>query len=135
MKPIKFVTATLGILFVISVFLPFFKVLDQSISLWQARAVGHSAPTMIVLISSLIVLGLSALAINGRMTRLLAAGIMVASFVALGTAFIQFADDHKGAIPALMQLGGIGARVLVFGGLLSFVVSLIALIKPEPATR
>lgn len=125
MKQIKFVTLALGALFVIAVFLPFVKVEGMSISLWAAKAF-KAGPTYIALLGGLAVLGLSALAVKGRLSRGIAAGLAVASLVVTAIAFLQFEAEAP-----LMKVGGIGAKILVFGGLASFIASIVAIVKPE----
>lgn len=127
MKQIKFVTLVLGALFVISVFLPFVKVMGASFSLWAAKSAAP-APAYISLLGGLAVLGLSALAVKGRLTRGIAAGLAVASLIVAVIAFLQFKPEMP-----LMKVGGIGAKILVFGGLASFIASIVALVKPERA--
>ncbi|HLL23026.1 MAG TPA: hypothetical protein VK427_12890 [Kofleriaceae bacterium] len=127
MKQVKFVTLALGALFLISVFLPFVNIEGMTISLWAAK-VFKSAPTYIVLVGALAVIGLSVLAIKGRLTRGIAIGIAIASLVVTLIAFIQFDSSAP-----LMKVGGIGAKILVFGGVVSFIASIAAAIKPERA--
>jgi hypothetical protein len=127
MKQIKFVTLGLGALFLIAVFLPFVNIEGMKISLWAAKAF-KAGPTYIALLGAVAVLGLSALAVKGRLSRGIAAGLAVASLVVMAIAFIQFEAEAP-----LMKVGGIGAKILVFGGLASFVASVVAIIKPERA--
>jgi hypothetical protein len=127
MKQIKFVTLGLGALFLIAVFLPFVNIEGMKISLWTAKAF-KAGPTYIALIGAVAVLGLSALAVKGRLSRGIAAGLAVASLVVTAIAFIQFEAEAP-----LMKVGGIGAKILVFGGLVSFIASIVALVKPEKA--
>ncbi|CAN5721516.1 hypothetical protein BH11MYX1_BH11MYX1_01040 [soil metagenome] len=133
MKTPKLVTAALGLLFVIAIFLPFVSLGDAgSVSLWGARQF-KSGPTYIILIASLVVLGLSILAVRGRLGRGLAAGIAFASFVVAFIAFVQF-NSHKGMggnASMLMDLGGIGAKLLVFGGCVAMFAAIAGLVKPE----
>jgi quinol-cytochrome oxidoreductase complex cytochrome b subunit len=127
MKQIKFVTLGLGALFLIAVFLPFVNVEGMKMSLWAAKAF-KAGPTYIALLGAVAVLGLSALAVKGRLSRGIAAGIAVASLIVAVIALIQF----EASMP-LMKVGGIGAKILVFGGVASFLAGLVALIKPEKA--
>lgn len=133
MKSVKMVTAALGLAFVISVFLPFVSVEGMSMSLWQAKAF-KSAPTYMILVGGLIVLGLSALAIRGRLGRGLAAGITFGSLIVALISVVQF-NGHHGMgsnFSLLMDQGAIGAKILVFGGMLALVAGIAALVKPEP---
>ena len=136
MKTPKLITAALGLLFILAIFLPFVSLGDAgSVSLWGARQFA-SRPTYVILVASLIVLGLSVLAVRSRLGRILAAGITVASLVVAATAFFQF-DSHKGIVgtaPKFMDLGGIGAKLLVFGGFVAMFAGIAGLVKPERRT-
>lgn len=127
MKQIKFLTLGLGALFLIAVFLPFVDVEGLKLSLWAAKAI-KGGPTYIALIGAIAVLGLSALAVKGRLSRGLAAGTAIACLVVAVIAFLQFEANAP-----LMKVGGIGAKIMVFGGLLGFIASLVAVFKPERA--
>ena len=136
MKPPKLITAVLGLVFVLAIFLPFVSLGDAgSVSLWAARQF-KSGPTYVILVASLLVLGLSVLAVRARLGRGLAAGITFASLIVAAIAFFQF-NSHKGMggnASMLMDLGGIGAKLLVFGGFVAMLAGIAGLVKPEPRT-
>ena len=127
MKQIKFVTLGLGALFLIAVFLPFVDIEGLKISLWAAKAI-KAGPTYIALLGAVAVIGLSALAIKGRLSRGLAIGTAISCLIVAVIAFLQFEANAP-----LMKVGGIGAKIMVFGGLVGFVASLVAVFKPERA--
>jgi hypothetical protein len=135
MKPIKFVTAGLGLLFLVAVFLPFVSAGGISLSLWSVREL-KAGPTYVILVASVVVLGLSALAIGGRLGRVVAGGITLASLVVAFIALFQF-NGHHGMgsnISLLMDQGAYGAKILVFGGTLALIAGIAGLVKPEPKT-
>jgi hypothetical protein len=127
MKQIKFLTLGLGALFLIAVFLPFVDVEGLKLSLWAAKAI-KGGPTYIALIGAVAVLGLSALAVKGRLTRGIAIGTAIGCLIVAVIAFLQFEANAP-----LMKVGGIGAKIMVFGGLVGFLASLVAVFKPERA--
>lgn len=125
MKQVKFLTLGLGALFLISVFLPFVNFEGLKMSLWAAKAI-KGGPTYIALFGALATLGLSALAVKGRLTRGLAIGTAISCLVVAVIAFLQFEPTAP-----LMKVGGIGAKIMVFGGLVGFIASIVAVVKPE----
>jgi quinol-cytochrome oxidoreductase complex cytochrome b subunit len=127
MKQIKFVTLGLGALFLIAVFLPFVDIEGLKMSLWATKAI-KAGPTYIALIGAVAVLGLSLLAVKGRLTRGIAIGTAIGCLIVAVIAFLQFEPTAP-----LMKVGGIGAKIMVFGGLVGFIASLVAVFKPERA--
>ena len=127
MKQVKFLTLGLGALFLIAVFLPFVDIEGLKMSLWATKAI-KGGPTYIALIGAVAVLGLSALAVKGRLSRGLAIGTAISCLIVAVIAFLQFEPSMP-----LMKVGGIGAKIMVFGGLVGFIASLVAVFKPERA--
>ena len=126
MKPIKFVVLGLGLLCAIAVFLPFMAGEGVSPSLWSLKAF-KAGPTYIALLGSL---GLAAIAgagvARGKFTRGLAAGGLVLGAIVAAITIVQFSPEAPFA-----KVSGLGAKILLIGGALAAVASLIALIKPD----
>jgi hypothetical protein len=128
MKPIKFVLLVVGIVCAIAVFLPFVTMGSESISLWTLKAV-KAGPTYIILLGSLGLAGLAGLGVaKGRFGRGMAAGALVLGLVVALITLVQFSAEAP-----LGKFGGIGAKVLLGGGALAALASLVALIKPDRA--
>jgi hypothetical protein len=126
MKSIRIVLAVLGALFVVAVFLPFLRLGDMSLSLWKLREI-KGGPTWIVLMSAMGILACVGTAMRrGALTRGLAIGATVASTLVALIPYRQF-----GSQAPLFEVGGIGAKILVLGGLLSLVAGIVAIARPE----
>ena len=129
MKNTKIVIAALGLLCLVAVFLPFVTIGPFSASLWAAKSMGKPAPTYIALLGSLAMLGLAGLGVSkGALSRGLAIGAAIAGLVVAVIAILQFSAEAP-----FMKVGGIGAKILVFGGLAGFVAGIVGTVKPERA--
>lgn len=126
MKPIKFVVLALGLLCAIAVFLPFLSMGGESVSLWSLKAL-KAGPTYIALLGSL---GLAAIAgagvAKGKFTRGLAAGGLVLGGLVAAITILQFSPEAP-----FGKFSGLGAKILLIGGALAAVASLVAVIKPD----
>ena len=126
MKPIKFILLALGAICLIAVFLPFIDVGPIKFSFWELRK-AKAAPTLIALLASL---GLIALATTGVMAKSFgrgrAAGAAVLGLVIAIITIIQFEAEMP-----FGKVAGMGAKLLVMGGLAGFAASVVALIKPD----
>jgi len=128
MKPIKFVLLALGALCAISIFLPFVEVGPIKASFWELRE-AKAAPTFIALLGSLGLAAVAALGVvKGRFTRGMAAGTAVLGLVIAAITILQFTPEAPFA-----KVAGTGAKVLLAGGLIGFVASIVGLIKPDRA--
>jgi quinol-cytochrome oxidoreductase complex cytochrome b subunit len=129
MKPVKFVLLALGALCAIAVFLPFIDVGPIKASFWELRQ-AKAAPTFIALIGSLALAGLATLGVvKGRFTRGMAAGTAVLGLVIAVITILQFTPEAP-----FGKVAGTGAKILLGGGLIGFVASIVGLIKPDRAT-
>jgi len=132
MKHIKFALLALGILSVLAVFLPYVKIGETSITLWEmgkvASQVGESAmPVYAILLIGLGLAGVTGFAVaRKQMNRALAAGALV-----LCAALLFFTFKMGAPNEGLLKVGSIGVYILVFGGFLGFLASVVAVIKPE----
>ncbi|MBK7075409.1 MAG: hypothetical protein IPH44_24280 [Myxococcales bacterium] len=126
MKPIKFVLLALGAICLIAVFLPFIDVGPIKASFWELRK-AKAAPTFIALLASL---GLIALATTGVMAKSFgrgrAAGAAVLGLVIAIITIVQFEAEMP-----FGKVAGMGAKLLLVGGLAGFAASIVALIKPD----
>ena len=134
MKPIKFVLLVLGALCAIAVFLPFATIgggddgISLSVSLWTLKAV-KPAPTYIALLGSL---GLVALAGMGVAKKSFGRGAAIGGLV-LGAIVAVITILQFSAEAPFGKFSGIGAQILLVGGALAAVASLVGLVKPERA--
>ena len=125
MKPVKFIVLVLGILCAVAVFLPFVTIEGQSISLWTLKA-AKAGPTYIALIGSLGLAGVAGLGVaKGRFGRGMAAGALVLGGIAAIT-ILQFSAEAP-----FGKFSGIGAKVLLGGGLVAAIAGIAALVKPD----
>ncbi len=126
MKPIKFVVLALGLLCAIAVFLPFLVDGELSLSLWSLKAL-KAGPTYIALLGSL---GLAAIAgagvAKGKFTRGLAVGGLVLGAIVAAITILQFSPEAP-----FGKVSGLGAKILLIGGALAAIASLVAVIKPD----
>ena len=126
MKPIKFVVLALGLLCAIGVFLPFVSIEGESLSLWSMKAI-KAGPTYIALLGSL---GLAALAgagvAKGRFSRGLAIGGLVLGGIVAAITILQFSPEAP-----FGKVSGLGAKILLIGGALAAIASLVGVIKPD----
>ncbi len=126
MKQIKFVVLAIGILGVIAVFLPFFDAGGVKASLWELRKL-KSGPTYIALLASLAMAATAGFAVSKqRFGRGLAALTAVAGAVMAMITIAQFEPEAP-----FGKLAGLGAKILLFGGVAGVLASLVALIKPD----
>ncbi|MBE7451175.1 MAG: hypothetical protein HS111_20445 [Kofleriaceae bacterium] len=129
MKPVKFVLLALGALCAIAVFLPFVEVGPIKATFWQLRA-EKAAPTFIALLGSLGLAAVAGLGVaKGAFTRGMAAGTAVLGLVIAAITILQFSPEAPFA-----KVAGTGAKILLVGGLIGFVASIVGLIKPDRAT-
>lgn len=128
MKPIKFVLLALGVLCAIAVFLPFISIEGQGISLWTMKAV-KAGPTYIALLGSLglIALGASGVA-KGSFGRGAAIGGLVLGAIVAVITILQFSAEAP-----FGKFAGLGAQILLVGGALAAIASLVGVVKPERA--
>ena len=121
MKPIKFVLLALGAICLIAVFLPFIDVGPIKASFWELRK-AKAAPTFIALLASL---GLIALATTGVMAKSFgrgrAAGAAVLGLVIAIITIVQFEAEMP-----FGKVAGMGAKLLLVGGLAGFAASIVA---------
>lgn len=128
MKPIKFVLLGLGLLCLIAVFLPFVDVGPIKASFWKLRE-AKAAPTFIALLGSLGLVALGGLGVaKQRFTRGMAGGAAALALIIAVITIIQFEAEMP-----FGKVAGLGAKILLFGGLLGFVASIVGLVKPERA--
>jgi hypothetical protein len=120
MKPIKFILLALGAICLIAVFLPFIDVGPIKFSFWELRK-AKAAPTFIALLASL---GLIVMAKSFGRGR--AAGAAVLGLVIAIITIIQFEAEMP-----FGKVAGMGAKLLLMGGLAGFAASVVALIKPD----
>lgn len=126
MKPVKFVLLALGALSLIAVFLPFVEAGPLKASFWELRE-AKAAPTFIALLGSLALAGVAGLGVaKGRFTRGMAAGTAVLGLVIAAITILQFSPEAPFA-----KVAGTGAKLLLGAGLVGFVASIVALIKPD----
>lgn len=129
MKPVKFVLLALGALCAIAVFLPFVDAGIIKASFWELRE-AKAAPTFIALLGSLALAGLAGLGVaKGRFTRGMAAGTAALGLIIAVITILQFSPEAP-----FGKVAGTGAKILLAGGLLGFVTSIVGLIKPDRAT-
>lgn len=129
MKPVKFVLLALGALCAIAVFLPFVEAGPIKASFWELRE-AKAAPTFIALLGSLALAGLAGLGVaKGRFTRGMAAGTAALGLIIAVITIIQFTPEAP-----FGKVAGTGAKILLGGGLIGFVASIVGLIKPDRAT-
>jgi hypothetical protein len=126
MKPIKFVVLGLGLLCALAVFLPFLTVEGESVSLWSLKAL-KAGPTYVALLGSL---GLAALAgagvAKGRFGRGLAIGGLLLGAIVAAITILQFSPEAP-----FGKFSGIGAKILLIGGAIAAITSLVGVIKPD----
>ncbi|HVK77727.1 MAG TPA: hypothetical protein VM734_30690 [Kofleriaceae bacterium] len=128
MKPVKFVLLALGALCLLAVFLPFVEAGPIKASFWELRQ-AKAAPTFIALIGSLALAGLGGLGVaKQRFTRGMAAGTAVLGLIIAAITILQFSPEAP-----FGKVAGLGAKILLAGGLVGFVASIVALIKPDRA--
>ena len=132
MKNVKFGILGFAVLAVIAVFLPFVSIQGMSLSLWKAgklaAAVGESGAKVYLILGLAVALAaLMGFAVKTRLSRPLAGGALALS---LFISILSLAEMPEGG---LMKVGGIGAHILVFGGFIAFIASIVALVKPERA--
>jgi hypothetical protein len=126
MKPVKFVLLALGALCAIAVFLPFVDAGILKASFWELRE-AKAAPTFIALLGSLALAGIAGLGVaKSRFTRGMAAGTAVLGLVIAAITILQFSPEAPFA-----KVAGTGAKLLLGGGLIAFVASIVGLIKPD----
>jgi hypothetical protein len=127
-KPIKFVLLAIGVLCAIAVFLPFVTAGGESISLWTLKTV-KAGPTYIALLGSLGLIGVAGLGVakGGFGRGAAAAGLVLGAIVAVIT-ILQFSAEAP-----FGKFSGLGAKILLGGGLLAAIASVVALIKPDRA--
>lgn len=132
MKPIKFMLLAIGALCAVAVFLPFATIgggddgVSLSMSLWTLKAV-KPAPTYIALLGSLGLVAIAALGVaKGKFGRGAAAGGLVLGLIVALITLLQFSSTAP-----FGKFAGTGAQILLFGGALAAVASLVGLIKPE----
>lgn len=126
MKPVKFVLLALGALCAIAVFLPFVDVGPIKATFWELRE-AKAAPTFIALLGSLGLAAVAGLGVaKGAFTRGMAAGTAVLGLVISLITILQFEAEMP-----FGKVAGLGAKILLFGGLIAFVASIVALIKPD----
>jgi hypothetical protein len=129
MKPVKFVLLALGALCAIAVFLPFVQAGPLKLSFWELRE-AKAAPTFIALLGSLALAGIAGLGVaKGRFTRGMAAGTAALGLIIAVITILQFTPEEP-----FGKFAGIGAKILLGGGLIGFVASIVGLIKPDRAT-
>jgi hypothetical protein len=129
MKPVKFVLLALGALCAIAIFLPFVEAGPLKASFWELRE-AKAAPTFIALLGSLGLVTVAGLGVaKGAFGRGMAAGTAVLGLVIAAITILQFSPEAP-----FGKVAGTGAKILLAGGLLGFVASIAALIKPERAT-
>ncbi len=128
MKPVKFVLLVLGALCAIAIFLPFVELGPVKASFWELRT-AKAGPTFIALIGSLALAALAGLGVaKQRFTRGMAAGTAVLGLIIAAITILQFSPEAP-----FGKVAGMGAKLLLAGGLLGFVASVVALIKPDRA--
>ncbi|MEZ4403136.1 MAG: hypothetical protein R3B06_24140 [Kofleriaceae bacterium] len=126
MKPIKFVVLALGVLCLIAIFLPFIDVGPFKASFWKLRE-AKAAPTFIALLSSLAVVALAGMgAAKDKFTRGMAGGTLALMLIIAVITIIQF----EAKMP-FGKVAGLGAKILLFGGLAGAIASVIGLVKPD----
>ncbi len=129
MKPLKFVLLTLGLLCLVAVFLPFLTLGEFSVSLWKLKAV-KAGPTWIALLGSLALVAVAGVGVaKGQLGRGLAIGATIAGLIIAAITFLQFSPEAPFA-----KVSGVGAKLLLMGGLVGFVAGIIGIVKPERAT-
>lgn len=129
MKPVKFVLLALGALCALAVFLPFVEIGPIKASFWELRE-AKAAPTFIALLGSLALAAVAGLGVaKGRFTRGMAAGTAVLGLVIAAITILQFTPEAPFA-----KVAGTGAKILLAGGLVGFVASIVGLIKPDRTT-
>jgi hypothetical protein len=129
MKPIKFVLLAIGALCAIAVFLPFVEFGPIKASFWELRE-AKAAPTFIALLGSLGLAGLAGLGVaKGGFSRGMAAGTAALALVIAVITILQFSPEAP-----FGKVAGTGAKILLFGGLVGFVTSIVGLVKPDRAT-
>ena len=128
MKPIKFVLLALGVLCLVAVFLPFVSAGGESISLWTLKAV-KAGPTYIAVLGSLGLVALAGTGVaKGGFGRGAAAGGLVRGAIVAVITILQFSAEAP-----FGKFAGIGAQILLAGGALAAIASIVALIKPDRA--
>jgi hypothetical protein len=129
MKPVKFVLLALGALCALAVFLPFVEIGPIKASFWELRE-AKAAPTFIALLGSLALAAIAGLGVaKGRFTRGMAAGTAVLGLVIAVITILQFTPEAP-----FGKVAGTGAKLLLGGGLVGFVASIVGLIKPDRST-
>lgn len=126
MKPIKFVVLAIAVLCLIAVFLPFVEMGPIKASFWELRK-AKAGPTFIALLASL---GMAALAGLGaakqKFSRGMAAGTAVLALIIAVITIAQFSPEAP-----FGKVAGTGAKILLFGGGIALVASIIGLVKPD----
>jgi hypothetical protein len=136
MKPVKFLLVALGALCAVAVFLPFASIgggdlgggdeVSLSVSLWTLKAV-KPAPTYIALLGSLGLIAIGAIGIaKQRFGRGMAAGALALGAIVAAITILQFSPEAP-----FGKFSGVGAKILLAGGALAAVASIVGLVKPE----
>jgi len=124
MQNLKFGVLVCGLLGTIGVFLPMVSFGDNSISLWGSRELAGSGQVFMVLISFLAATAMGGMGVAKGLQRWMS----IVATIAFAFVLFKFRDGlfdlFKGAIGA--KLMGVGA----WGGL---IVSVLTIVKPEPA--
>ena len=129
MKPLKFVLLALGLVCLIAVFLPFLKLGEFSVSLWKLKAI-KAGPTWIALLGSVAMVAVAGVGVaKGELGRGLAIGATIAGLLIATITFLQFSPEAP-----FGKVSGIGAKLLLMGGLVGFVAGIVGIVKPERAT-
>lgn len=134
MKHLKFVIAGFGVLGVVAIFLPYFKMGPLSVAVWDAKD-DEAAKTYITLVAFLIpaVMGIMA-SVQGKLVRWQS----IVAAVGFGLAFLPpFARNGLSPGKAVgagdAVSGGIGAYLLFFAAVLGLVAAIAAIVKPDEA--
>jgi hypothetical protein len=127
-KPIKFVLLALGVLCAIAVFLPFVSIEGQGISLWTLKA-AKAGPTYIALLGSLGLAAIGGLGVAKKsFGRGAAVGGLVLGAIVAAITLLQFSAEAP-----FGKFAGLGAQILLIGGAIAAVASLVGVVKPERA--
>ena len=128
MNPLKIFTLMLGITLAAAVFMPFVRIEQWTITLWDVRSI--SSLPFIVLLGTTAITMLALRAMSCRLTWRLTIAISIACLIIASGCALQFNTGLS-----MVRSGGLGAFVLIFGGAFGSVTMAMAIVLSEPASR